>query len=137
VLHSQQNTIKAYSHNWAIFSDSCSSAGRVPLPAEAETARLFVTWAVSVRRRCYRLNSVRLFLCSGARIVKRLLLRSGTEPAQYGGHSLRAGKVTAAAERGATETSMMQRTGHKSFATLRRSFRPREAFACDPLAGVL
>jgi integrase len=52
-----------------------------------------------------------------ASIVKRALERIGVDPARYAAHSLRAGFVTAAAARGASELSIMQRTGQRSIAT--------------------
>lgn len=69
--------------------------------------------------------------------IKRLLERAGVDPARYGAHSLRAGLATAAAERGASESSIMRRAGWKSIATVLRYVRPAQAFCADPLAGVL
>ena len=58
------------------------------------------------------------------------------------GHSLRSSLVTAAAEGGANEVAIMQTTGHKSSAMVRRYIRRVEAFknnaasavGCDPVA---
>jgi integrase len=71
------------------------------------------------------------------RAVKRGLELIGENPRTYGAHSLRAGMITAALEAGATETSVMMRTGHRSYHTLRRYVRPATIFRSDPLAGVL
>ena len=72
-----------------------------------------------------------------ARIVQRSVAAVGLDPKRYAGHSLRAGCATAAAEGGASEISIMQRTGHKSVSMLGRYVRHGRLFAVDPLAGVL
>ncbi len=63
-----------------------------------------------------------------ARIVKRALPEDGYERAQYAGHSLRAGLATAAALGGASERSIMNQTGHRSLATVRRYIRDGSLF---------
>jgi len=70
-------------------------------------------------------------------VLKKALERIGENPAPYGAHSLRAGMVTAATENGATESSIMHRTGWRSHRTLQRYVRPAKPFRLDPLAGVL
>lgn len=70
-------------------------------------------------------------------VVKRSLEEIGVDPTNFGAHSLRAGMITAAAEAGATELSIMMRTGHRQSASLRQYIRPIEAFRLNPLAGVL
>jgi integrase len=70
-------------------------------------------------------------------VLKARMRDAGMEPGDYGSHSLRAGCVTAAAESGATELAIMQRTGHRSIEMVLKYTRPARAFACDPLAGVL
>lgn len=72
-----------------------------------------------------------------ARIIQRSVAAVGLDPRKYGGHSLRAGCATAAAEAGASEVSIMQRTGHKSVAMLGRYVRHGRLFAVDALAKVL
>jgi len=69
--------------------------------------------------------------------VQRLLARVGEDPAAYGAHSLRSGMITAAAEAGAGEIQIMQRTGQRSIGTVLAYVRPAQAFRSDPLAGVL
>jgi integrase len=61
-------------------------------------------------------------------IVKRSAELVGMDAELFSGHSLRAGLVTAAAEGGATELSIMQTTGHKSSAMIKRYTRRVEAF---------
>jgi integrase len=62
---------------------------------------------------------------------------AGLDPAKIGGHSLRAGMVTAALETGAAESLVMRRTGHKSIKTMERYVRPASVFSSDPLARAL
>jgi integrase len=69
--------------------------------------------------------------------LKRFLDAIGEDPRYFGAHSLRAGMITEAAKNGATEAAIMQRTGHKCSATLRRYIRPATAFDFNPLRGVL
>lgn len=70
-------------------------------------------------------------------IVKRGLTAIGEDPARYGAHSLRAGMITVATEAGASEASIMQRTGHQDTQTLQRYIRPAKVFSMNPLAAVL
>jgi integrase len=63
-----------------------------------------------------------------ARIVKKLALRAGLDPAKYAGHSLRAGHATSAAVAGASERSIMQQTGHRSVMMVRRYIREGSLF---------
>ena len=70
-------------------------------------------------------------------MVKKLAAAVGEDAKRYGAHSLRAGMITEAARHGASESAIMQRTGHRSSQTLRRYIRPATAFDFNPLAGVL
>ena len=70
-------------------------------------------------------------------VVKRAVESIGLDPALYGGHSLRAGCITAAAEAGVPESIIMQRSGHKSIAMVARYVRPASIWAMDPLARAL
>jgi len=77
---------------------------------------------------------------SGDAINERFKLavaRAGLPAARYSSHSLRAGMVTAAIERGAPETLIMLRTGHKSLDSMRRYVRPAKACRFNVLQGVL
>jgi site-specific recombinase XerD len=62
------------------------------------------------------------------RVVKKLAERAGLDPAQYGGHSLRAGHATSAAIAGASERSIMNQTGHRSVHMVRRYIRDGSLF---------
>ena len=69
-------------------------------------------------------------------IVKRCVRKIGLDPLLYGAHSLRAGLVTEAVERGVNELVIAAQTGHRSLACLRRYFRPQDVFranACNSL----
>jgi site-specific recombinase XerD len=63
-----------------------------------------------------------------ARVVKKLAERAGLDAAKYAGHSLRAGHATAAAIAGASERSIMNQTGHRSTAMVRRYIREGSLF---------
>jgi site-specific recombinase XerD len=57
------------------------------------------------------------------RTVKRYALAAGLDPAEYAGHSLRAGFATQAALNGASDRGIMNQTGHKSRAMVDRYVR--------------
>ena len=63
-----------------------------------------------------------------ARVVKKLALRAGLDPAKYSGHALRAGHATSAAASGASERSIMNQTGHRSVQMVRRYIREVSLF---------
>ncbi len=63
-----------------------------------------------------------------ALVVKRAAAAAGLDPAQYAGHSLRAGLATAAAAGGAQERDIMRQTGHRSVQMVRRYIRDGELF---------
>lgn len=65
---------------------------------------------------------------SVANIIKRMAESIGADPAQYAGHSLRAGFATSSAAAGANERDIMRQTGHKSVVTVRRYIRDGEIF---------
>ena len=54
---------------------------------------------------------------------------AGFDPTEFSGHSLRAGFVTSAAEKGATADRIMDHTGHRSVAMVRVYTRRADAFA--------
>ena len=65
---------------------------------------------------------------SVADIVKKHAERAGLDPAEYAGHSLRAGYLTSAAEAGANVFKMMEVSRHKSIDTLRGYVRRSDLF---------
>ena len=75
-----------------------------------------------------RLRPARPAAADVARVVKKLALRAGLDPASYAGHSLRAGHATSAAIAGASERSIMNQTGHRSVQMVRRYIRDGTLF---------
>jgi len=75
-----------------------------------------------------KLQAGRLSGVDVARIVKKLAKKAGLNPANYAGHSLRAGHATSAAIAGASERSIMNQTGHKSVQMVRRYIREGNLF---------
>jgi site-specific recombinase XerD len=65
-------------------------------------------------------------------IVKRAVARTGLDARQYAGHSLRAGLATQAYLNGANELAIMQQTGHRSLATVRKYIREGSLFRDNP-----
>jgi integrase len=61
-------------------------------------------------------------------IVKDAASRIGLDPADFAGHSLRAGFVTSAADGGASEAAIMEQTGHRSTKQLRDYMRDGRLF---------
>ena len=61
-------------------------------------------------------------------IVKAYAGRVGLDPAEFGGHSLRAGFLTSAAEAGASVFKMMEVSRHKSLETVKGYVRMAELF---------
>jgi integrase len=72
-----------------------------------------------------------------ARAVKRAARLVGLDPAEFAGHSLRAGLATAAAKAGKSERAIMRQTGHKSATMVRRYIREAELFNDNAAAGLL
>jgi integrase len=69
-------------------------------------------------------------------IVKRSAELVGMDADLFSGHSLRAGLVTAAAEAGVSETTIMDATGHKSSAMVRKYVRRANLFKSNAAAAV-
>lgn len=61
-------------------------------------------------------------------IIKRAARSAGLDPARYSGHSLRSGHCTQAARSGVAEHIIMQQTGHRSQAALKRYLRLGKIF---------
>ena len=80
-----------------------------------------------------RVRDVRLSDHAVARILQARAAAAGLEPARYGGHSLRAGFVTAAARAGADVWKIQQVSRHRSMQVL--SGYVRDARLFDDHAG--
>ena len=63
-----------------------------------------------------------------ALVVKRCAQAAGFDPADFGGHSLRAGLATSAAAAGVSERAIMNQTGHRSVTVARRYIRAGSLF---------
>ena len=71
-----------------------------------------------------------------ALVVKRAAAAAGYDPARFSGHSLRAGLATAAAAAGKSERAIMEQTGHKSAAMVRRYIRDGSLFRDNAASGI-
>jgi len=70
---------------------------------------------------------------SVALIIKKYALLAGLNPNMYGGHSLRSGFATSAAEAGAEERNIMAMTGHKTTQMVRRYIQEANLFKNNAL----
>ena len=70
-------------------------------------------------------------------IVKKYAEMAGYKPEDFGGHSLRAGFLTSAAENGAGLFAMMDVSRHKSVETVRGYVRRAEEFKDHAGTGLL
>ena len=70
---------------------------------------------------------------SVALIIKKYTSLTGLDPNNYGGHSLRSGFATSAAESGAEERNIMAMTGHKTTQMVRRYIQEANLFKNNAL----
>src|ERR1019366_6187177 len=75
-----------------------------------------------------RIGTARLSAQAMALVVKRHAARTGLDPDEVSGHSLRAGLATSAAAAGVPERVIAEQTGHKGTAMLRRYIREGSLF---------
>ena len=66
-------------------------------------------------------------------IIKKYAFMAGLDPEKYGGHSLRSGFATSAAEAGAEERNIMAMTGHKTTQMVRRYINEANLFKNNAL----
>ena len=66
-------------------------------------------------------------------IIKKYASLAGLDPNKYGGHSLRSGFATSAAESGAEERNIMAMTGHKTTQMVRRYIQEANLFKNNAL----
>ncbi len=83
-----------------------------------------------------RVQASRLCTNAIALIVKRIAEAAGLNPADYGGHSLRAGLATSAAMAGVEERVIMKQTGHRSVNMVRKYIRDGSLFRENAAAKV-
>jgi integrase len=74
---------------------------------------------------------------SVARVVQRAALAAGLDPSRYGGHSLRSGFMTTAAEKGRPLEAIMRQTGHKSERVARGYIQHATVFVNNPAKGLV
>lgn len=84
-----------------------------------------------------RVGAGRLAPCVVAEVVKAAAAATGADPAAYGGHSLRAGFATAAAQEGVEERQIMKQTRHTSERMVRRYIREGNLFRDNAADAVL
>lgn len=72
-----------------------------------------------------------------SKLVKNYAEMCGYPPWEFSGHSLRAGFATSAAAAGSSSTSIMARTGHKSFAVFANYVRDGRLFRGHPLTSIV
>lgn len=90
---------------------------------------------VSVRR-SGRASGTRLSGRDVARVVKARVAEVGLNPKDFGGHSLRAGFITSAAEAGVAERHIQNQSRHKSLPVLRGYIRRGSLFRDNAAARV-
>jgi site-specific recombinase XerD len=83
-----------------------------------------------------KMASIRLSAGAVADIVKKYVAAVGLDAREFAGHSLRSGLATSAAAAGASERSIMNQTGHRSTAMVRRYIKNGSLFI-DNAATVL
>ena len=66
-------------------------------------------------------------------IIKKYAILAGLDSSKYGGHSLRSGFATAAAEAGVEERNIMAMTGHKTTQMVRRYIKEANLFKNNAL----
>ncbi|MCU1248864.1 MAG: integrase/recombinase xerD [Edaphobacter sp.] len=88
-------------------------------------------------RRGDHVQQARLTDRSVANIIKSHAERAGLDPAEFSGHSLRAGFLTSAAKRGASMFKMMATSRHRSPASLVGYVRDQELFVDHAGSGLL
>jgi integrase len=72
-----------------------------------------------------------------ARVVQRAAKAAGLDPARYGGHSLRSGFMSTAAEKGRPLEAIMRQTGHKSERVARGYIQHATVFINNPAKGLV
>ena len=84
----------------------------------------------------YEINAGKIFDISDksvALIIKKYAFLAGLDSKKYGGHSLRSGFATSAAESGAEERNIMAMTGHKTTQMVRRYIQEANLFKNNAL----
>ncbi len=85
---------------------------------------------------CNRIKEGKVFVISDksvSLIIKKYALLAGLDPDKFGGHSLRSGFATSAAESGVEERNIMAMTGHKTTQMVRRYIHEANLFKNNAL----
>lgn len=69
--------------------------------------------------------------------MQRAAKAAGLDPARYGGHSLRSGFMTTAAEKGQPLEAIMRQTGHKTARVARGYIQYATVFVNNPAKGLV
>ncbi|WP_246692896.1 tyrosine-type recombinase/integrase [Methylobacterium sp. WL64] len=96
-----------------------------------------VFWPVSRSGNVRQGEGVRLTTQAVADVIKRYTAAAGFDAATFGVHSLRAGYITTAAERGADLARIMDQSGHRDPRTLGGYIRRANAFKGHSSSGFL
>nr|WP_204263019.1 site-specific integrase [Methylobacterium sp. BTF04] len=111
---SRSGRVRGFTH----LGDAFTHLGDVPAAARVATAPLLTTQAV-------------------ADIIKRYAAAAGLDASTFGAHSLRAGYITTAAERGADLSRIMDQSGHRDPRTVVGYIRRANAFKDHSGSGFL
>ena len=87
----------------------------------------------------FKINKGKIFNISDksvSLIIKKYASLTGLDPNMYGGHSLRSGFATSAAEAGAEERNIMAMTGHKTTQMVRRYIQEANLFKNNALNNI-
>lgn len=84
-----------------------------------------------------RIADTRLTDRSAAKLVKHYAAKAGLDPDVFGGHSLRAGFITSAAEAGTELSRIMEVSHHVEPKTVQRYIRRANLFKNHAAAGFL
>ena len=82
-------------------------------------------------------STTRLSDRSVARIAQRAASAAGLDPSRYGGHSLRSGFMTTAAEKGRPLEAIMRQTGHKTESVARGYIQHATVFVKNAAKGLV
>jgi len=85
----------------------------------------------------FRRRDLRLASRGVSIIIKKYVEKLGFDPADFSGHSLRAGFATSATQAGVRSAAIMSRTGHKSFSVFSGYVREGTLFVEHPLIEIV
>jgi site-specific recombinase XerD len=119
-----QSTRAAYRADFRAFEAWCRERGLCPLPADPQAVARHIS---TIATDGLSVSSIGRRL-AGIAYAHKLAKEAGLDPAEFGGHSLRAGFATSAAEIGASILKIMETTRHKSVDVLAAYVRRGDLF---------